>query len=284
MRILGIISLVLMLGGCAGSWTNFTFANTVTYQKTAEGNYNKGLEELRDENFQDAAKYFAYVKNKFPFSRFSTLAELRLADTYFEDGKFIEAIDAYRQFQKFHPTHPEVAKGYVAFRICHSFIRQVPDDWFMVPPGHEKDQSAAKDALRELKGFNNTYPNSPHMEEAKRLYRIAIRQLVKHELYVARFYLGRDKPKATILRLEGVLKTYPDAGVDPEVMLLLGKTYLKLEKRDKARSTFTRLIKAYPKDSYSEKARLYLDYLDKSPKSGEPAKSEEPAKQDAPTK
>ena len=302
MKLLGMISLVLLLGGCAGSWTNFTFANTVTYEKTAEGNYNKGQEELRDENYQDAAKYFSYVKNKFPFSRFSTLSELRLADAYFEDSKLIEAIDAYRQFQKFHPTHPEVAKGYVAYRICHAFIRQVPDDWFMVPPGHEKDQSAAKDALRELKGFNNTYPNSPHKEEAKRLYRIAIQQLVKHELYVARFYLGRDKPKATILRLEGVLKTYPDAGVDPEVMLLLGKTYLKLEKRDKARSTFARLLKAYPEDPYSEKARLYLVYLDKTAKSDaaarpdaaakpeEPArpdaaaKPEEPAKPDLPTK
>ena len=264
MRIFVLISMLLLLGGCAGSWTNFTFANTVTYEKTAEGNYNKGLEELRDENFMESAKYFAYVKNKYPFSRFSTLAELRLADTYFEDDKLIEAIDAYRQFQKFHPTHSEVANGYVAFRICHSFIRQVPDDWFMVPPGHEKDQSSAKDALRELKGFMNTYPKSPHMKEAKRLHRIAIQQLVKHELYVARFYLGRDKPKATILRLEGVLETYPGAGVDPEVMLLLGKTYLKLEKRDKARATFAKLIKTYPEDSYSDKAKLYLEHLDKS--------------------
>ena len=261
-----VLALTLCLGGCAGSWANFTFANSVTYEKTAEGNYKKGMEELQDESYMEAAKYFLYVKNKYPFSRFSTLAELRLADTYFQDEKFLESIEAYRQFQKFHPSHPEVTTGYVAYRICYSFFRQIPDDWFLVPPGHEKDQSATKDALRELKGFMNTHEKSPHLADAKKLYRRAIRHIADHELYVARFYLGRDKPRATILRLEGVLKKYPDAGVDPEVMLLLGKTYLKLEEKDNARSTFASLIEKYPKDPYSEKAKLYLEFLVKPAK------------------
>ncbi len=265
-HIAAVLGFVLACGGCAGSWANFSFASSVTYLKTAEGNYKKGMEELEDENYIEAVKYFAYVKNKFPFSSYSTLAELRLADAYFEDGKFLEAIDAYRQFQKFHPTHPDVSSGYVAYRVCYAFFRQIPDDWFLVPPGHEKDQSATKDALRELKGFINTYEKSKHLEDARKLYSKAIRHIVDHELYVARFYLGRDKPRATILRLEGVLKRYPDAGVDPEVMHLLGKTYLKLEERDKARSTFAKLVEKYPKDPYSRKARLYLEFLDKPAK------------------
>ena len=45
-------------------------------------------------------------------------------------------------------------------------------------------------------------------------------------------------------------------------MLLLGKTYMKLNKRDKARETFAQLVAKYPKDHYAAKARLYLRYLD----------------------
>ena len=44
-------------------------------------------------------------------------------------------------------------------------------------------------------------------------------------------------------------------------MLLLGQTYMKLDKKKQARSTFAGLIKRYPNDSHSAKARLYMRYL-----------------------
>lgn len=44
-------------------------------------------------------------------------------------------------------------------------------------------------------------------------------------------------------------------------MLLLGKTYLKMNERVKAKSTFSQLIAKYPKDANAAKAQLYLRYL-----------------------
>jgi len=251
-------ALVAPGGGCT-SLTQMT--QGVTYRRTPEANYKKGLVELKDENYPEATKYFAFVKNKFPFSRFATLAELRLADTYYAQEKYLEAIDAYKLFIKFHPTHDEVTGGYVSYRICEGYMKQIPSDWFLVPPSHEKDQGATKDAMRELQAFLTTFKQSKHLPQVKALYRRCIRRLADHELYVARFYLDQDKPKATILRLETLLKQYPDAGVDPEVMLLLGQTYMKLDKKEQARTTFAGLIKKYPNDSHSAKAKLYLEFL-----------------------
>src|SRR5947208_16605415 len=68
----------LGLGGCG---SNEAGEHGVTYQITAKSNYEKGLKELKDENFPEAIKYFNFVKQKFPFSKFAVLAELRLADT-----------------------------------------------------------------------------------------------------------------------------------------------------------------------------------------------------------
>jgi outer membrane protein assembly factor BamD len=130
-----------------------------------------------------------------------------------------------------------------------------------VPPAHEKDQGAVKDAMRELQAFLRTFKRSEHLPKVKKLYRKCIRKLADHELYVARFYLERDKPKATILRLETLLSRYPDAGVDPEVMLLLGQTYMKLDQKKKAVATFAKLLRKYPNDANSAKAKLYLRYL-----------------------
>ena len=242
--------------GCPGGT-----GGSVTFADTARSNYDKGMAELKDENWAEATKYFTYVKGKFPFSSYATLAELRLGDALYGQEKWLEAIDAYRQFIKFHPLHAEVTNGYASYRISQSYVEQIPTEWFLVPPSHEKDQSATKDALRELSSFLRTFPQSPHLEKVKALYTKSLRKLADHELYVARFYLERDKPAATILRLETVLKKYPDAKVDPEVMLLLGQTYLKLEQRQKARETFAALIKKYPNDAHSAKARLYIQFM-----------------------
>jgi outer membrane protein assembly factor BamD len=83
---------------------------------------------------------------------------------------------------------------------------------------------------------------------------------------VARFYLDRDKPYAAIGRLEGVLKDYPGARREPEVLMLLGKTYLKMEKPDRAREVFTKLATDHPDDYRAEKAKLYIQFIDRQKK------------------
>jgi outer membrane protein assembly factor BamD len=253
--------LTLLLAGGVTGCASTSIGKGVSYDDSAEANYKKGLAELEDESFTEAIKYFSYVKNKFPFSRFATLAELGIADTYFAQEKYMEAVDAYRMFEKFHPTHPKVTSGYTSYKIAKAYMEQIPTDWFLVPPSHEKDQAATRDALRAIKSFLSTHEDSKYLPKVKKLHRRAIRRLADHELYVARFYLERDKPKATILRLETLLRRYPDAGVDPEVMLLLGKTYLKLDKKKRARETFAKLIRKYPDNSYSAKAKLYLKHM-----------------------
>jgi len=244
-----------------GCGTTHKATRSVSYSQTATANYKKGMAELKDENYAEARKFFNFVKNRFPFSRYATLAELRAADTLFAEEKYTSAIDAYKLFVKFHPTHPKVRDGYAAYRICKGYVSQIPGDWFLVPPGYEKDQAATRQALAELTLFAQRYKHSAYVKKAIPLRRRVLHRLVDHELYVARFYLDRNKPKATISRLEGILKRYPGAGMDPTVMLLLGKTYLKMNQNGKAKTTFAALIKSYPTDANAAKAKLYLSYL-----------------------
>ena len=232
------------------------------YAANARLNYLKGKEALADDEFVEAAGYFTHVKNKFPFSKYAAYAELRLADTNFAEEKYAEAVSAYRIFLRGHPTHPEVERGYVNFRICECYVHQMPDDWALSPPAYEKDQSTAQDALRELRDFVERFPRSRYIVRARRRLHTVLRRLADHELYVARFYLDRDKPRAAVGRLEGLLQEYPEAGADPEVMLILGETYLKASERDRARATFTRLAAEHGGNVYGRKARLYLTFMD----------------------
>lgn len=251
-----LLALTLGLGACATA-----DEKPVSYSMTAKQNYDKGVAELKDQNFQEATRYFSFVKQKFPFSKYAVLAELALADAQFERGNYQEAIDAYKTFLRLHPTHERVDDGYVAFKIGECYVREMPDDFFLLPPAYEKDQSAVRDALRELNDFLDKYPESPHVAKGKEYRREVLRRLIEHEVYVARFYLDQKQPKAAVLRLEGALRRYPDSGREAELLLALGETELQMGNARRAKQTFQRVVKDFGSAHEVRRAQLFLEFI-----------------------
>ena len=246
--------------GCA---TSDEAGKAVTYSLTAKQNYEKGIAELKDENYPEATKYFQFVRSKFPFSKYAVLAELAIADAEFARGNYTEATDSYKQFIRLHPTHEKVVDGYAAFRIGECYYKDMPDDVWLLPPSYEKDQSAVGDTLRELDDFVKKYPDSAYVKDAQPFRREALRRLVDHEVYVARFYLDRDHPKAAAMRIEGAIRRYPGSGREPELLVTLGETYLHMGDVPRARDTFERVVREYGTAEQARRSELYLDFIRK---------------------
>ena len=243
----------LALAACGGSVRDDE--KSAQYSVSARQNYDKGMDKLKDEEWTEAAKFFAFVKARFPYSKYAVLAELRLADALFGAGSYLEAVDAYKLFLKFHPTHEMVTNGYAPFRIGEAYYKMLPDDWFLVPPSYEKDPSATLDAARELGSFLRKYPRSAYVPKAKEMYAKAAKSLASHEWYVARFYWDRDRPMGTVLRLRTLLDRYPGVGYDEEALWLLGRAYLRVGRPKDARTTFERLVSKYPQHKRAADAR-----------------------------
>jgi outer membrane protein assembly factor BamD len=256
------LPLLAVSAGCA---TSDEATKPITYSLTAKQNYEKGVAELKDENYPEAQKYFQFVKQKYPFSKFAVLSELAIADSQFARGNYTEAIDAYKAFMRLHPTHEKVEDGFVAFKIGESYFKDMPDDIWILPPSYEKDQSAVTDALRELSDFARKYPESQYFKQAEDLRRQVLQRLVDHEVYVARFYLRTDHPKAAAMRLEAALRRYPGSGREPELLFALGETYLNLMETPRAKETFQRIIDEYPRAQDARRAELYLEFIAKHP-------------------
>lgn len=252
---------ILAFAACASSCASSEDSKQVTYSLTAKQNYERGLAELKSENYIEAAHYFTYVKQKFPFSKYAGLAELALADTEFARSNYQEAIDSYKSFLRLHPTHQKVEDGYVAFRIAECYVREMPDDWAILPPAYEKDQSYVRDALRELDSFREKYPDSQYVKQAKDFRREVLSRLIQHEVYVARFYLERGHPKAAILRIEGALHRYPDSGREGELLLTLGETHLEMGNPARAKQAFLRVVSEFGSSLEIRRAELFLDYI-----------------------
>jgi len=256
-RFLGLLFLLTGVASCASSEDG----KQVTYSMTAKQNYDRGLEELKKENFTEAVHYFTYVKQKFPFSKYAGLAELALADTEFARTNYQEAIDSYKSFARLHPTHEKVEDGYIAFRIAECYVKEMPDDWVLLPPSYEKDQSFVRDALRELDGALGKYPDSPYIKQAKDSRREVLRRLIEHEVYVARFYLERGHPKAAILRIQSAIRRYPDSGREGELMLTLGETHLEMGNPASAKQVFQQVVGGGGTALEIKRAELFLGFI-----------------------
>jgi outer membrane protein assembly factor BamD len=247
----------LLLPACATS----DDGKTINFSLTAQQNYEKGLADLKDENYAEALRYFTYVKQKFPFSKYAALAELAAADTEFDRGSYQEAIDAYKSFLRLHPKHEKVAEGYVSFRIAEAHVKQMPDDWFLIPPSYEKDQATVMDALHELNNLVDRFPNSKYIKPAQEYRRAVLRRLIDHEVFVARFYLDRGHPKGAILRIKEALRRYPDSGRDAELLLTLGETQLEMGQPASAKQTFLRVTPENASTVEVKRAELFLEFI-----------------------
>src|SRR5690242_18693596 len=237
-----LVVLALLAGACGAK----TGSGAVDYSVSAQKNYEKGLKELDHQDWIAATKYFAFIKSRFPYSKYAVLAELRLADAQFGAEQFLEAIDSYRLFIKFHPTHEMVANGYVSFRIGEAYFKQLPGDFWLFPPSYEKDQSSTEDAANELKSFLDKYPDSPYRDKAKDILVKVGKRLADTEWYVARYYWDKNKPMGTVLRLRRLLERYRGVGYDEDALWLLGQAYVAVDMKDRAKLTWNELVTKYP--------------------------------------
>jgi outer membrane protein assembly factor BamD len=256
--ILNRFFLALVLGAAAAAIIacgGKTGTGAVEYSVSAQKNYEKGLKQLDAKDWVAASKYFGFIKSRFPYSKYAVLAELRLADAEFGAEQYLEAIDSYRLFIKFHPTHEMVANGYTSYRIGEAYFRQLPGDFWMFPPSFEKDQSATEDAANELKAYLDKFPKSPYRDRANEILVKVGKRLADHEWYVARYYWDRGRPMGTVLRLRRLLERYRGVGYDDEALWLLGRAYVAVAMPDRARGVWKELIEKYPKSNKVDDAR-----------------------------
>lgn len=240
----------------------------LSYGESARRDYERAMEAYDDGDCLTAEPLFQHVVREYSYSRWAALAELRVADCELAQNHYTEAIRRYRSFVRARPTHAHV--DYANFQIAVCYHRQIPTDIFLTPPPEERDQNPTRSALRVVRRFLRDYPDSVHVPEAHRIEGECLRLLARHELYVAGFYLQRDRPLAAVGRLEYVLSEYPGSGLDADALLLLARTYLHMRQRDDARQTFDDLIERFPDSALVDQAQRYLSDMDRDPAMARP--------------
>lgn len=261
----------LVLGASTVACEKSQPRTALSYTADAKRAYDEAMEEFRSHNWIEAESLFREVKRKYSYSKYARLAELRIADADFEQEKFAEAMREYRQFVHDHRSDVEEV-SYARARIAEAEYKQISDS-FLLPTADERDQAVILDAFKELKGYVHDYPESKDSAKIRALLADVTARLMRHELYVARFYLFRDNYDAAVLRVQYAMRNFAagpqlkggpepvDSGLEAEALLLLGEVYLKMHKWKDARSQFDAIVRDYPKSALIVQAQNYLDYM-----------------------
>lgn len=240
--VLGLAGLALVAGGCSSSPP--PKAPELGEVPSAEELYQEGLATLRDgraiwfvdtTDYQGAIETFQDIIDNYPYSDYEPLAQLRIADAYYEQELYEEALSYYEDFSELHPEHEKVP--YTISRTARAYYRQAK--------GPERDQTATRKAIGELETLMNRYPHAPETAEAEKLWRELRTRLGRHAMDIGDFYKEREEWQSAAHRYRSVLNEFPGLGLDAEALYKLGVVYNRMNRQDEANRLFRVILRNY---------------------------------------
>lgn len=191
--LLCIILAVCVAGGCAHKSKD---------EKTARQLADEGMKEFKDKDYKKSIDAFEQLRDWYPFSKYTILADLKIADAYFNMKRYEEAVSAYETFERLHPRNEAVPFVIYRIGICH----------FNQLDTIDRDQTPAQKAIEAFSRLKRRYPEDEYAEKATAPLKECRKSLAGHELYVGRFYFKSRHYKAALARFQTVVNQYPKVG------------------------------------------------------------------------
>ena len=221
---------------------------------SAEELYQQGLGKLELRfwmgflprvDYDGAIEDFQSIIDNYPYSEFAVKAELRIADAYFEDSRYEEALSYYRDFADLHPQHERVPYTILRSAMCH--YEQIASI--------DRDQTATFESISYLERLMREFPYAAETREGEQMFLELRSRLARSVIRVGDFYLVRGEHQAAAERYRRVLNDYPGLGHDPEALYKLGICYGHMKRRDEALRLFHVIVENYRDSEVAEEAQ-----------------------------
>lgn len=201
--LLACVSMVLIVSGCA--WFE------PEEERSAQELIQDGVDAFAEGSYKEAIESFEKLRDWYPFSKYAILAELKIADAYFNLESYADAIFAYEEFEQLHPRNEAIP--YVIYRIGRSYFNQIDTI--------DRDQSNARKALEVYRRLIGQYPEDAYAAMARSDLVACYQTLSGHEFYVGLFYYKNKNYKAAKARFTAVVETFPDVGYHYKAIIYL---------------------------------------------------------------
>jgi outer membrane protein assembly factor BamD len=208
--------------------------------------YNEGLSNLNNGSYKSAAKNFAEVERKYPYSKWATKSLLMQAYANYQRNSYDDAINASQRFITLHPGHRDISYAYYLVALCN--YEQINDV--------TRDQSQTLKALEAMEEVARRFPDTPYAKDAHKKVILARDHLAAKEMEVGRYYLQRGSYLAGINRFKRVVTEYQTTPQTPEALYRLAEGYMALGVTSEAQTAAAVLGHNFPssqwyKDAYT---------------------------------
>jgi outer membrane protein assembly factor BamD len=236
--VLAVMVLALALGGCSNKKPVIP----------ADQLWTEGNESYEDEAWDFAIQKYKALLDQYPFDPHAEEAELKIAQAYYQAERYPEAIAAFGNFERMHPTSSFLPT--TEYHRGLSYIAQYSTA--------DRDQQAITNALTTFRNIVDRFPTTPWAERSRLRIRECREALARHEAQVATYYLQQKSMRAAESRLRGLLTEFPETDAAADTLYVFGRAYEAREDTDGARLAFATLVRHHPDTPLAREAREEL--------------------------
>ncbi len=180
--------------------------------------YNQAMEEFQKGDVIYAGKKFSEAELLYPQSIWAPRAVLMSAYGFYSQGYYRDAINDLERFLIKYKFHPQTDYAYYLLALCH--YDQIVDE--------RKDFNEILLAKKYFELIIKDYPNTDYSLDSQFKLELIIEIMASKEMYLARYYIDREKWIPAINRFKKVVNDYDTTIYIEEALYRLVELHYKL--------------------------------------------------------
>ena len=211
--------------------------------------YNAGLEELEKNDVIYAARKFNEAELLYPQSIWAPRAALMAAYAYFSQLYYDDTILELEKFLQKYKNHPR--RDYAYYLLALSHYNLIVDE--------TKDLEEILEAEKYFKIIIKNYPNTEFAIDSEFKLELIQEILASKEMYLARYYVDREKWIPAINRFKTVINDYETTIFVEEALHRLVELHYKLGLVDESKKYASLLGYNYQSSEWYEESYKILN-------------------------
>ncbi len=211
--------------------------------------YNQAMEEFERGDVIYAGKKFGEAELLYPQSIWAPRAVLMSAYGYFSQGYYNYAINDLERFLVKYKNHPQTDYAYYLLALCH--YDQIIDE--------KKDMNEILEAKKNFEYIVNNFPNTEYAIDSNFKLELITEIMASKEMYLARYYIDREKWIPAINRFKKVVNDYDRTIYVEEALHRLVELHYKLGMISEAQKYASLLGYNYKSSQWYEASYIILN-------------------------
>jgi len=211
--------------------------------------YNQAMQEFEKGDVIYAGRKFSEAELLFPQSVWAPRAVLMSAYGYFSQGYYANAINDLERFIVKYKNHKNLDYAYYLLALCH--YDQIVDE--------KKDLNEILQSKKYFDHLVKNYPNSDYAIDSKYKLELIVEIMASKEMYLARYYIQREKWVPAINRFKVVINQYESTIYVEEALYRLVELHFKLGLENEAKKYASLLGYNYKSSEWYEASYKILN-------------------------